>query len=62
MPQIFRFFRNVLVNFYPFDMAEESLAEIVFSIFNFESPLYVTALSAVRMKKDLGSPVQILGY
>ena len=42
--QILRFFRNILVNFFPLDIGDESLAEVVHSLFNLDAHLYTMAL------------------
>lgn len=44
LPEILKFFRNILVNYFPKEIEEESLAEVVHSIFNLEASLYTSAL------------------
>lgn len=39
--------------FFPVDMGEESLAEIVHSLFNLEAHLYTVALTSGSAKNDL---------
>jgi hypothetical protein len=43
-----------MVNFYSKDMQEESLAEIVHSIFNLDAHLYTVALQSGCAQKLLG--------
>ena len=50
-----RFFRNILVNFFPFDIEEESLSEIVHMLFNLDAHLYTVALQSELAKRELTS-------
>jgi len=56
LAQILRFFRNVLVNYFPFDVEDESLAEVVHSIFNLEACLYTSALTGSSQKRSPNDP------
>jgi hypothetical protein len=49
---------NIMVNFYSVDMQEESLAEIVHSIFNLDAQLYSLALQSGCAKLLLGQSNQ----
>jgi hypothetical protein len=40
------FFRNILVEFFVEDIEEESLAEIVHSLFNLDAHLYTVAMQS----------------
>ncbi|CDW78148.1 ubiquitin carboxyl-terminal hydrolase family protein [Stylonychia lemnae] len=48
---ILKFFRNILVNFFPRDVGAEILAEIVHSLFNLEAPLYTLALQSSKKRQ-----------
>lgn len=50
-----RFFRNILVNFFPYWMADETLAETVHLLFNLDAHLYTVALQSELAKRELAS-------
>ena len=50
-----RFFRNILVNFFPYWMNDETLAETVHALFNQDAHLYTVALQSELAKRELAS-------
>lgn len=56
-----RFFRNILVNFYPRDLRDEAcggigdLSEVVHMLFNLDAHLYTVALQSELAKRELTS-------
>jgi hypothetical protein len=50
-----RFFRNILVNFFPQEIEDEGVAEIVNMLFNLDAHLYTVALQSELAKRELTS-------